>query len=752
MKPHLRPHARPLAAPENVIQGDRYRITVLDPGLLRLEYAESGEFEDRPSQTVLDRAFEPARFELTETDAGSSCTRSGCSSSTTSGPFSTEGLSVAAKGGVSNYDSVWRFGLHVDNLGGTARTLDEADGRVPLEDGVLSRNGIAVVDDSRSVLLDEDGWIAARRPDTLDLYVFAFGRDYRAALRALYKLTGPQPLLPRHALGNWWSRYYAYSAGEYLELMDRFAEEDLPFSVAVLDMDWHLVDIDPSLGSGWTGYTFNRELFPDPEAFMAELHERGLAVSLNVHPADGVRAHEDAYPQVAERMGIDPATELPVNFDPTDPRVPRGLPRGGPPPARGAGRRLLVAGLAAGRRDEGPRAGPAVAAQPLPLPRLRAQREPGADVLALRRDRQPPLPRRLLRRHRGQLGFAALPARVHGDRLQRRLRLVEPRHRRALLRRQGRRARRRGWVQYGVFSPILRLHSTADRFIAKEPWRFGEVARRLIGESLRLRHRLVPYIATMGLRAHEDGAPLVSPMYYDHPSERAAYGVPNQFMFGTELLVAPITSRPIPGPALGSVTPGCPRASGSTSSRACATAAGARSRCTATSTRSRCSSAPARSCRWRPTAPARTSLTASSCTCSRGGDGSFTLAEDRDDGRWARTTFTYAGGELTIGPVEGDADTLPERTYVVVPHGFASSEPIEARDGRVRLDGEPAPDDTIERLFALLDRAHMGNPVKNRIYDAVTAAPTPADAALELIAMDLDPPLLGAVTELLLAR
>ena len=320
MKPHLRPHARPLAAPENVIQGDRYRITVLDPGLLRLEYAASGEFEDRPSQTVLDRAFEPARFELTENDAGLELHTERLQLVYDKRPFSTEGLSVAAKGGVSNYDSVWRFGLHVDNLGGTARTLDEADGRVPLEDGVLSRNGIAVVDDSRSVLLNEDGWIAARRPDTLDLYVFAFGRDYRAALRALYKLTGPQPLLPRHALGNWWSRYYAYSAGEYLELMDRFAEEDLPFSVAVLDMDWHLVDIDPSLGSGWTGYTFNRELFPDPKAFMAELRERGLAVSLNVHPADGVRAHEDAYAPVAERMGIDPESRLPVNFDPTDPK------------------------------------------------------------------------------------------------------------------------------------------------------------------------------------------------------------------------------------------------------------------------------------------------------------------------------------------------------------------------------------------------------------------------------------------------
>jgi hypothetical protein len=135
-----------------------------------------------------------------------------------------------------------------------------------------------------------------------------------------------------------------------------------------------------------------------------------------------------------------------------------------------------------------------------------------------------------------------------------------------------------------------------------------------------------------------------------------------------------------------------------------------------------------------------------------GGDGEFTLAEDRDDERWARTTFTYRGGELTIGAVEGHADTLPERTYVVIPHGFASAEPIEVRDGRARLPGEPAGDDVQERLFALLDRAHVANPVKNAIYDAVLAAPTPRDAALELIGMDLSPALLGAVTELLLAR
>jgi alpha-glucosidase (family GH31 glycosyl hydrolase) len=750
VKPHLRLPAKALAATESIVRGDRHRITVLDAGLLRLEYSESGEFEDRPSQMVVDRAFDPADYHLTESDAGLELHTERLQLVYDKRPFSVEGLSVLAKGAASNYRSVWRYGERVANLGGTARTLDEADGRVPLEDGVLSRNGIAVVDDSRSVLLADDGWIAPRRPGAQDLYVFAYGRDYRAALRALYKLTGPQPLLPRYALGNWWSRYYAYSADEYLELMDRFAEERLPFSVAVLDMDWHVVDVDPSLGSGWTGYTFNRELFPDPRAFMAELHERGLAVSLNVHPADGVRAHEDAYPRVAQRMGIDPDSRLPVNFDPTDPGFLE----------------AYLEELHHPLEDDG------VDFWWLDWQQGVVTKIPGLDPLWLlnhfhyldsaRNGRRPLTFSRYagIGSHRYPVGFSGDTV-VSWESLD-----FQPEFTATASNagygwwshdigghffgvKDDELATR--WIQFGVFSPILRLHSTADRFIAKEPWRFGEVARRLIGEALRLRHRLVPYIATMGLQGHEQGAPLVSPMYYDHPFEPGAYAVPNQFMFGTELLVAPITSPVDPGTRMGSVNAWLPEGEWID------VFTGLRYRGGRTIALHRdLDSIPVLV---RPGAilplaadgpgtdlPDRVEL-----HVFAGGDGEFTLAEDRDDGRWARTTFTYRDGELTIGRIEGERDTLPERSYVVVPHGFASAEPIEVRDGRVRLDGELAGDDTAERLFALLDRAHMPNPVKNAIYDAVLAAPTPTAAALELIGMELDPPLLGAVTELLLA-
>ena len=153
-----------------------------------------------------------------------------------------------------------------------------------------------------------------------DFYFFGYGRRYTEAVQDFYKLAGPTPLLPRFALGNWWSRYYRYTQDEYLQLMDRFKREGIPFTTSVIDMDWHRVDdVDPKYGSGWTGYSWDKQLFPDHKAFLRDLHERGLKATLNVHPRDGVRAFEDDYEAVAKRVGIDPATEEAVEFDLTNP-------------------------------------------------------------------------------------------------------------------------------------------------------------------------------------------------------------------------------------------------------------------------------------------------------------------------------------------------------------------------------------------------------------------------------------------------
>ena len=98
------------------------------------------------------------------------------------------------------------------------------------------------------------------------------------------------------------------------------------------------------------------------------------------------------------------------------------------------------------------------------------------------------------------------------------------------------------WVQLGCFSPILRLHSSNNPFNTKEPWNYREEARTAMNEALRLRHRLIPYIYTMNVRSAEQNEPFIQPMYWAYPERAEAYRARNQFFFGSELIVAPITT------------------------------------------------------------------------------------------------------------------------------------------------------------------------------------------------------------------
>ena len=98
------------------------------------------------------------------------------------------------------------------------------------------------------------------------------------------------------------------------------------------------------------------------------------------------------------------------------------------------------------------------------------------------------------------------------------------------------------WVQLGVFSPILRLHSSNNPWNSKEPWKFTQESRTTMNEALRLRHQLIPYLYSMNVRAANENEPLVQPMYWKYPSQAEAYRVPNEFFFGSELIVVPMTT------------------------------------------------------------------------------------------------------------------------------------------------------------------------------------------------------------------
>ncbi|WP_028047448.1 glycoside hydrolase family 31 protein [Cellulomonas sp. URHE0023] len=775
--------SRPVADQRATVVGENFRISVLADGLLRLEHSPDGGFEDRASTFALNRELPVPEFRVISTPTHLEVLTDRLHLVYDRGPFSTSGLSVSVRGGISAYHSVWRYGEDGDGLGGTARTLDLADGAIPLEPGVVSRDGFAVLDDSRSMLLEADGWVAPRDGSRTDLYLFAYGHDYRAALQAFYAVSGPAPVLPRWALGNWWSRFHRYTAESYAALLDRFAAEGIPFSVAVLDMDWHVTDVDPAIGSGWTGYTWNRELFPDPGAFLGSLHDRGLRVTLNVHPADGVRAHEDAYPEMARALGRSVESGDPISFDVTDRAF------------LDAYFDVLHRGLEADGVDfwwldwqSGPHSR-VVGIDPLWMLNH-------FHFLDSARDGRRPL---TFSRYAGP-GSHRYPVGFSGDTLISWASLAFQPYFTATAANIGygwwshdigghmfgskddELATR--WVQLGVFSPILRLHSSADAFTTKEPWTFEPAARAAMTAHLRLRHRLVPYLHSMNHRAAHEGRPLVEPLYHEWPDAPEAYDAPGQFLFGSELMVAAITEPADARTRTGAVRAWLPAGTWVDVLTGLAYEGGRQvilHRDLATIPVLARAGAlvvldgdevPGND----PVSPSRLEV-----LVVVGADGAFTLLED--DGTDAgtastRLAFDQETGTLTISPATGATECLPAtRRWTVTFVSFDGDDPVvdalpahvvraggrlsvvvddvpvgSALTVRLRSHPELSPNDVPARLFALLDRAQIAYDLKSRIQAIATSDAPLAVRVSHLQSLALDQALATAVGEILLAR
>ena len=531
--------AAPLADPRAIVLAPQARFTILTSRLIRIEYSPSGRFEDRPSQAFWYRRQPVPRFEVQ---------RSGEQLEVRTdhlllryapkrGGLTGESLSI----GVDATGATWRYGDEPrGNLLGTARTLDGADGPVPLELGLMSRDGWAVVDDSQSLVFNAQGWLEVRgaEPGTLDLYFFGYGRDYLACLRDFQRVAGPVPLIPRWALGNWWSRYWAYRQDELQALVEDFRAYGVPLSVCIIDMDWHITQTGNAC-SGWTGYTWNRDLFPDPEGFIAWLHNKGLRTALNLHPAEGVHPHEAAYEEMARAVGIDPASRQPVPFDIADPAFAEAYFRILHHPMEAAGIDFWWLDWQQGT-----------------LTRL-----PGLDPLWWlnhlhfldlgRQERKRPF----IFSRWGGLGNHRYPIGFSGDTIVSWRSLAFQPYFTATAANVG-----YGWwshdigghmsgveepelylrwLQFGAFSPILRLHSTKNPYHDRRPWGHGDDIFRLARQAMQLRHALVPYLYNMAWRNRREGIPLICPMYYEHPNREEAYHCPNQYLFGSELIAAP---------------------------------------------------------------------------------------------------------------------------------------------------------------------------------------------------------------------
>jgi len=403
------------------------RFTLLTDRMVRCEWSEDGAFEDRPSLTFVNRDMPEVPFEWERRGEGVA--------------IKTDRMALEWTGGAFNESNLVVNGVAVltkdeGNLLGTKRTLDGERSlasvlpNMKLEGGLFSRRGVTVVDDTKTPLFVETDshwrkWVEERPPRAegsyRDLTVFAYGNDYKGGLGDYIKVAGRIPLPPRWAFGYWWSRYWLYTDTEIRELVDQMKSVDIPIDVFVIDMEWHDTwrigdrpDLKDEFGQywGWTGYTWNKRLFPNHKSTLKYLHDNGCKTALNLHPASGIQPVEACYDAFAKDYGWQGTNAVPYHGDeekwatcyfknvlaPMEADVEQYVLA--EPSVRGAFRRA------------------------------RRRHEASLHLPPLGRSRLAPLPGWLLGRQQGRVEHAGGDSVVYGDGLERRLRLLGARHRR----------------------------------------------------------------------------------------------------------------------------------------------------------------------------------------------------------------------------------------------------------------------------------------------------------------------------------
>ncbi|HEY0256188.1 MAG TPA: TIM-barrel domain-containing protein [Candidatus Methylacidiphilales bacterium] len=507
------------------------RFTVITPQLIRMEYAPDDKYIDEPSWFAVGRDARFTGYQV-QRDAESLVIDTGVIKLT----YQDNGKAFAADNVHAeirkNAETVtWHPGLQTTgNLGGTNRTLDGVREALPISDGVISRDGWYLLDDSKSVLATRD-WFEKRPNDqALDWYFFGYGLDYKAALKSLTAIGGPIPLPRKVTMGIWYSRYWPYSSDDYKHIVGEYHQHEFPLDMLVMDMDWHT--------DGWTGYTWNKKLIPDGPALLSWVHAQGLGVTLNDHPADGVQPKEECYTAFMQAMGADAATPLP--FDAGDkkyldtfyrfthaPLIKEGvdfwwLDWQQYPQTRSLPELTNLALLnrynyentaVDGKRGQSFSRWAGWGDQRYPI-HFSGDSNTGWPMLAF----EVPYTSTA-----GNGGCFFWSHDIGGH--------MGGRNEESYTR----------WCQFGALSAALRSHSSRRGDTDRRPWTYPDWAENSMRISFQLRARLLPYIYSCAAAAVKESVPLLRPMYIDYPDQEAAYHNGQQFLLGDNLLVAPIT-------------------------------------------------------------------------------------------------------------------------------------------------------------------------------------------------------------------
>jgi alpha-glucosidase (family GH31 glycosyl hydrolase) len=559
----------PVANEKAIVVVDKARFTILTPRVIRMEWSEDGKFEDNASLVFVNRNLPVPKFSKSISDNVLTINTGEIILNYKIGSqFSAENLSV--KFNLGDEVKQWTFGMeNKGNLLGTTRTLDGTDGdiygndenkKVKLEEGIISREGWSCIDDSQKPLFDNSDypWVMERpKKNYQDFYFFGYGYNFKQAMKDFTEVAGKISLPPKFAFGYWYSRYWPYTDIEMRELVNTFESLNIPLDVLIVDMDWHLTSLpefykdgkrirdQANLQIGWTGFTWDKNFFPNPADFLKWKTSKGLKTCLNIHPASGIQPHEEKYEEMAKAVGIDPATKKYVPFNITDKAWAKNYFDIILHPMEKMGVDFWWLDWQQWSNTTIPGVNPTFYLNYVHF-----------SDMERRNEIRPFIYHRWggLGNHRYQIGFSgdayitwrALNYQPYFTTTAANVgfgfwghdiggHMGSQDNDPELLTR---------WFQFGTFSPILKSHATHDEGIKRKIWEYPFENFSIMRDFINLRYSLIPYIYTNARKAFDEGISICKPLYYELPRNEEAYKFKNEYFFGDDMIVNPVT-KPI---------------------------------------------------------------------------------------------------------------------------------------------------------------------------------------------------------------
>ena len=498
---------------DSILKGNKYRITILSELLIRLEYSESGNFEDRPTELAKFRNFSVPKFVVNEDEKNLVISTNYFEliyekdKPMTGTKFAPDQY---LKVKLNDTTKVWYFNqAEARNFKSTTKSLDNVLSMPKLEKGLYSTDGFVSIDDSDSLIFNEDGTVGKRNDKRIDTYLFMYKKDFGFALKDYYQLTGYPSLIPRYALGVWWDSHVKYDSEKINVFLNNLKKYEIPLSIFIFE-NWST-----------NGISFDANSYPNVKDTLKLFHDANIKVGnnlildkipatnngtpvdipFNVYDKNFLTSYFKNVITPLNNLGIDFYS---LNYPGNDPYAERMINYYFYKYSNYSNRGLILAknGLIASH-----------------LYNVYNSGETLVDWKVLKL-----LPE--FNSTSSNIGVSWWSHAIGGFKAG--IEESELYYR---------------YAQLGTYSPIFRFSSASGHYYKREPWKWDIKTRRIVCDYTNLRHKLIPYLYSEAYKYSKTGLPLLQPLYYRYPELYDEPTYKNEYYFGTELFIAPITEK-----------------------------------------------------------------------------------------------------------------------------------------------------------------------------------------------------------------